>query len=120
MSPQPANAPAPEAEKPEEKTITEEVFERINAIPADERDIPEVQFMRAVALEKRKSDLLKEINANREFLRIMSKSEALDVELSDWLEVFYPTKEKDSKRDRDEVTETRKNHEAAARAKVSK
>lgn len=123
MSPQPtASQQSAPAEKVVEKTLTEELFEELSKIPEAERDIPEVQFLRAVTLEGRKAALQREINANRQFLRIMKDTDTLSDDLAEWLEVFYPTKEKDAQRSKDEVTDTRQNHEAAASvaAKASK
>lgn len=115
----PPVTPAPNAQDAasEPATLTDELIESISKIPAEDRTMPEDQFLRAVELERTKAGLQKQITANRNFLRMMDVSEALSDDLSEWLEVFYPTKEKDAKRDKDEVTVTRKNHEAAAKTR---
>lgn len=116
MSPQPATpAQTPPAATSEPLTLTDELIAKINKIPEDERDIPEVQFLRAVSLEQQKATIMKQITANRTFLRVMDESDALDDDLAEWLEVFYPTKEKDATRDDDQVKVTRANHLAAAK-----
>lgn len=119
MSPAPNTAPATPATEPVETTLTDDLIVSITTIPEDERDIPEVQFLRAVALEQQKVAIQKQITANRAFLRLMGDTDTLSEELAEWLEVFYPTKEKDAQRSKDEVTETRKNHEAAAKKRKS-
>lgn len=109
------NGAATEPKTTEPKTLTERLFEQINAIPEDEREIPEVQFMRACNLEHQKAEVGKQINANRQFLRIMDDTDTLNDDLSEWLETFYATKNDGENRSKDEVQVTRKNHEAAAR-----
>lgn len=114
----PQNAPAA-ADEP--KTRTEQLFVQIDAMPEDDREVGERQFLRAVKLEGEKASIMRQINANRGLLRTLDETEELSDDLSDWLEDFYPTKEKDAKRDAEEVKNTRLNHEAAAKfGKVSK
>lgn len=114
MSPQPATAPAATAA---ESTLTDVLLDRIEDINPDDRTMGENQFLRAVDLENQRSEIQKQINSNREFLRLMAKNDALgDPQIAAWLKDFYPLKEKGSTRDRDEVERTRK-AKAAARDK---
>lgn len=119
--PQPAAPPAQADEKVEPKTLTDELFASINAMDENDREVGERQFLRAISLEGQKASIMRQINANRGLLRTLGDTDELSDDLTDWLEEFYPTKEKDAKRDGDEVKQTRLNHEAAAKlGKVKK
>lgn len=107
---------APKADEPvAESSLTEVLRKRIDAIDAKERTGPEKQFLRAIQLEGERSDTLKKIASNREYLRLMEANGEFedDADLADWLEDFYPTKEKGARRSEDEVERTRKARAAA-------
>lgn len=71
------------------------------------------QIARANELERQRGDLMDLITANRDYLRLMDKNEELSTEQGDWLDVFYPQKEKGEQRSKQEVEATRKVKEAA-------
>lgn len=110
MSPQPAAAPTVETDP------YAELRKRIDAIDPDKRTSAQRQFVRANLLEQRRGDVMREIAANREYLRLMDANDELDEELGDWLEDFYPVKEKGETRSADEIERTRQ-AKAAARGK---
>lgn len=106
MSPQPAApaaAPAPDALK----------------VPDGTNPMAERQIKRAMQLEFDRGELLKKINANREMLRLMAETDELSEPQEDWLDVFYPQKEKDTTRSVSEVEATRKAREAARKTKIA-
>jgi hypothetical protein len=113
--------PAAQNAATDPQTLTDELFVKINKMDENDREVGERQFLRAISLEGQKASIMRQINANRGLLRTLDDTDELTADLSDWLDEFYPTKEKDAKRDADEVKQTRLNHEAAARlGKVSK
>lgn len=116
MSPQPAAAPTPPAdEKPVEKRLHDELLTQIEGTDPDERDTAEKQVMRALSLEQERGAIMKKIAANRTYLRLMEENEELTDEQADWLDDFYPQKEKGQTRSEDDIERTRK-AKAAARA----
>lgn len=68
----------------------------------------ERQIQRAKDLEKEKAKLLERITANRDYLRLMDKNDALTTEQGEWLDQFYPLKEKGERRSREDIDATRK------------
>lgn len=75
--------------------------------------IAERQIERAKELERRRSDLMKEVAANREFLRLLADNGELSDTQVDWVDTFYPQKEKGEQRSKDEIEATRKAREDA-------
>lgn len=73
----------------------------------------ERQIARAGALERERSALQDRIGKNRDYLRLMDSNEELSQEQGDWLDAFYPEKEKGNQRGKDEIERTRKVKEAA-------
>ena len=67
----------------------------------------------AIQLEKRRSDLMKEIQDNRELLRLLDRRGTLDDDQAEFLDIFYPEKERGSRRQKDDIEATRKAREAA-------
>lgn len=108
MSPQPAAAPQTD---PFAKLRAE-----IEAVPEEDRSPGERQFIRANLLEQERTRIMKQISSNREYLRLMDANEELSPELGEWLEDFYPLKERGEQRSEDEIERTRK-AKAAARQK---
>lgn len=87
------------------------------AVKQAEQTAAERQIQRAKDLEKERYELGKRINSNREYLRLMDANEELQgqtvlngetVEMGEWLDVFYPQKERGQKRSKDEIEATRK------------
>ena len=115
MSPQPAasNANAA-AERPHDALLSriEDKQENKEPLTGVER-----QVARAMSLEGQRGTIMKQINANREYLRLMEENGELDDddEAAAWLDDFYPLKEKGQTRSEDEIERTRK-VKAAARA----
>lgn len=108
MSPQPAAAPA-------ETVPHAALIKRITEKDAADLTSGEKQVARAIRLERERSDVMKRIAANREYLRLMEENEELGEDEADWLDDFYPQKEKGQQRSDDEIERTRK-AKAAARA----
>lgn len=106
-----AQPPAQEAAKvSEHHALMTEIWES----PESEREMAEQQVARAIELEGRKEAINQEVTANRNFLRLMVKSKAItDEAIIDFVEDFYPLKEKDSQRSKDEVQRTRLAKESA-------
>lgn len=107
MSPQPAAAPA-EAPVPHA-----ELLKAIQDTDADERTTGQKQIARALALESERGAIMKKIAANRTYLRLMEENEELTDAEADWLDDFYPQKEKGQQRSEDEIERTRKAKAAA-------
>ncbi len=80
----------------------------------------EKQIERAKHLERERADLMERIGANREYLRLMDKNEALTDEQGAWLDKFYPLKEKGERRSKDDIQATREaKQEARKHEKVT-
>lgn len=72
----------------------------------------------AQKLEGRRADLLEEVSANRTLLRLLDKNGQLEnatvtvdgkqVSVPEWLDDFYPEKEKDTQRSKEEIAATQK------------
>jgi hypothetical protein len=67
----------------------------------------ERQIARAKHLEKTRAEVMKHIGANREYLRLMAVNGELTEDQEDWLEAFYPSKEKGERRTAEEIERTR-------------
>jgi hypothetical protein len=65
------------------------------------------QIERAKRLEAERARIMKAIGANREFLRGLALNEELTPEQEDWVEDFYPTKEKGERRSAEEIERTK-------------
>ena len=118
MSPQPTAAPAAPAAAPVEVVPHKALMDRIAAKleKGDALTGVEKQINRAVTLERERAGVAKKIGANREYLRLMEENEEItDDDELDWLEDFYPQKEKGQPRSEDDLERTRK-AKAAARA----
>lgn len=89
------------------------LLDRIDGTPEDKRTSAEKQVARAVRLERERSVTMKKIAANREYLRLMEENEELNDDEADWLDDFYPQKEKGQQRSDDEIERTRKAKAAA-------
>lgn len=111
-------APAKPAEKPAEAPLHKAVTSAL-AKKAEDRTMAERQIVRAHALEKQRGEHMEKIAANRTFLRMMGQTEELTDEQTDWLETFYPEKEKGERRSAEQIEATRKAREAARSKKVT-
>lgn len=67
----------------------------------------------ARSLERQRGELLGRIADNRDFLRLMDRREKLTEEQGEWLDAFYPLKEKDSQRTAEEIKRTKELRAAA-------
>jgi hypothetical protein len=76
-------------------------------VPNAPQSEAEKQIERAKHLERERADLMERIGANREYLRLMDKNEALTDEQGAWLDTFYPLKEKGERRSKDDIAKTR-------------
>lgn len=79
----------------------------------------EQQIERAKKLERERSELMERIGKNREFLRLMAANGVLNAEQKKWLAVFYPDKEKNTRRSKEEIEATRKAREAARKQEAA-
>lgn len=81
---------------------------------ATEGDTPgSRQVARAIRLEGEISKVREHINDNRDYLRLMDKNEELNEAQSEFLDTFYPEKEKGERRPTEEVEATRRARAAA-------
>lgn len=83
------------------------------ATPNTQDSPAERQIARAKSLEKDRAELQKKIDANRRYLRLMEQNDELTTAQADWLDDFYPVKEKGERRSRDDIERTRKAKEDA-------
>lgn len=111
--PQPTATPTAPATEP---VLHADLMRAIESTPTEKRSSAQKQILRAVRLEGERADVLKRVAANREYLRLMDENEELEDDEADWLEDFYPSKEKGAQRSNDEIERTRKVR-AAARGK---
>jgi hypothetical protein len=68
----------------------------------------------ALRLEREKAELLAKVNANRNLLRSLNNVGALSEQERDFVETFYPIKEKGARANEDQIARTR---ELRARAR---
>lgn len=73
----------------------------------------ERQIARAKSLEKERAELMERIAANRDYLRLMDKNDELTDAQGEWLDTFYPQKEKGEQRSKEDIEATRKVREEA-------
>ena len=71
------------------------------------------QITRALSLEKERAELMRRISDNRDYLRLMDRNEELDDDQADFLDTFYPEKERGERRSKEAIEATRKAREAA-------
>jgi hypothetical protein len=76
----------------------------------------ERQVERAKRLEAERFELAKHIDANRKLLRLMADSDELTDAQQDWLDDFYPLKERGEKRSKADIEATRRVKEEARKA----
>jgi hypothetical protein len=114
--PQPTTPPAPTNSKPVEAPSPHAgLLATIENTDTADRSSAQKQIARALRLEQERSETMKKIAANREYLRLMEENEELEDDEADWLDDFYPQKEKGQQRSEDEIERTRK-AKAVARA----
>lgn len=122
MSPQPKTTPTDDAPKTDAPTDTATATapepertrtELLAAGAVEPEDSAEKQIARAGALERDRSELQERIGKNREYLRLMDSNEELTEEQGQWLDAFYPEKEKGNQRTKEEIEATRKVKESA-------
>ena len=65
------------------------------------------QVQRAIELEAQISTLREKVNDNRVYLRMMDKNDELNEDQSEFVDTFYPEKEKGERRPAEEVEATR-------------
>lgn len=82
-------------------------------------DMPSRQIARALDLERQRAELGDKITANRDMLRLLDKADELSDEQGEWLDVFYPEKEKGNTRDKDAIDATRRAKDQARKFKAS-
>jgi hypothetical protein len=82
-------------------------------VPTAPQTDAEKQIERALHLERERADLQSRISKNREYLRLMDANDALTDEQGDWLDKFYPLKEKGERRSDDDIKATREAKKAA-------
>lgn len=111
----PKQDPAPpEATKPPEAPPAAPSFiAQIVAKDEADRSPAERQIIRALTLEKERSEHQTKVSKNRDYLRLMDANEELTAEQGEWLDAFYPLKEKGEQRSKDEIERTRKAKEEA-------
>lgn len=71
------------------------------------------QVKRAMRLEGEVAKIRKQVDDNRKYLRLMDANEELSEAQADFLDVFYPEKEKGERRTTDQVEATRLARQAA-------
>lgn len=71
------------------------------------------QVRRAIQLEREISSTREKVNDNRTYLRLMDRNEELTEAQAEFVDVFYPEKEKGERRPKDETVATRRAREAA-------
>lgn len=84
--------------------------------PPAEQTAAQRQIERARALEKERAELQERIGKNRDYLRLMDANDELTTEEGEWLDAFYPVKEKGEQRTKEEIERTRKAKEEARKS----
>jgi hypothetical protein len=82
-------------------------------VPTAPQTDAEKQIERALHLERERADLMNRIGKNREYLRLMDANDALTDAQGEWLDKFYPLKEKGERRSQEDILATREAKMAA-------
>jgi len=114
--PQPAAAPPQDkeaeaaAKKAEREQAEQEWRDLINAATGatGKFEAASDQIKRAIELELALAAARKDVNDNREYLRLMSRNKAVNEDQQEFLDVWYPSKERGDRRDREDIEATRK------------
>jgi hypothetical protein len=110
----PQAAAPPKADPKAPETDPDEIAWRELVDRATAGDTPaDRQIRRAVELEADRAKLMKRISDNREYLRLMDKNDELSEDQADFLDTFYPEKERGERRSKEDIEATRKAREAA-------
>lgn len=111
MAPQPTAAPTVPAEPAPHAALLDDIRGKLN----NNKPLSSVekQIFRAETFEAERSEVMKRIAANREYLRLMDENDELGDDEQAWLDDFYPQKEKGSSRTEAEIERTRKAKQAA-------
>lgn len=104
--PQAAAAPKTDAEKAKREAAEKEWAELVAKATSGDTTGSR-QVARAIQLEAQVAELREKVNDNRTYLRMMDKNDELTEDQSEFLEVFYPEKEKGERRPDSEVEATR-------------
>ena len=71
------------------------------------------QIARAVTLERERADVMKRVSDNRDYLRLMDRNDELDADQAEFIDTFYPEKERGDRRSKDDIEATRRARELA-------
>jgi hypothetical protein len=111
--PQAAAAP-----KPADQTDSNQEWRDLidEATSADGEYAPaSIQIKRAIDLEREMAEVRVRVNDNRDYLRLMKKNKAVTEAQGDFIDTWFPEKERGERRDKDEIEATRKLREVARR-----
>lgn len=108
--PKAPEAPAPDATDDDvDAREWDELVERVTT--GDGRAAHTIRL--ALELENDRADVLEQISDNRVYLRLQKKNRELNEDEVEFLETFYPEKERGARRDKSDIDATRKARLAA-------
>jgi hypothetical protein len=81
---------------------------------------PDWLIARAVRLEQERARIQEQVGANRRTLRDLDAQDALNDEQAEFLDVWYPEKERGERRAKEDIEATRKAREAARKNGTAK
>jgi hypothetical protein len=116
--PQAAAAPKTAPEQTEQDAADRAWTELVDRTTAGDSPAAR-QIQRAIDLEGDRAKLMKKISDNREYLRLMDRNDELNEDEADFLDTFYPEKERGSRREKSDIEATRKAREAARKGNGS-
>lgn len=114
----PQATPAPkqsekDAEKAAQAEAAKQWAELVARATGSSETPAERQVVRAVKLEVQRAELMKKIADNRDYLRLMDRNEELSEDQAEFLDTFYPEKERGERRSKEDIEATRRAREAA-------
>lgn len=78
---------------------------------------PDWLIARAIQLEQERAQIQSRVAANRRSLRDLDSQDALTDEQAEFLDIWYPEKERGQRRDKEDIEATRKAREQARKSK---
>ena len=119
--PRPPEPEAPEQDAPDtaaDDAAAEEWAALVDAATEEDSSASR-QIKRAITLEADRASIMREVSDNREYLRLMHRNKELNEDQVEFVETFYPEKERGSRRDKTDIEATRRAREAARKSNGS-
>lgn len=116
MSPQPAAPPAEPKAEPKDDAAEQEWNELVDRATSTGHELAQEYVKDAIRLEGERAAVMAEISVTRDMLRNLDKTNKLNDDQAEFIDVWFPEKERGQNRSRDDIEATRRAKLAARRA----